>query len=194
MDEPRATHSAQRDPRVRPTAGIGVPPLTVAQKHGIDQVLAAGWHLLALVNEILDLAQIEAGKDVASCESSGQPGPGRSTFARHPDLRLLTAVDSHAGIELARTSVPDVSLMDINLPGMNGMQAMRTLRADPATGHILVIAVSAVAMPIEIESALEAGFFSYLTKPIKLNELMSALGVTIKFSQTKLAPSDPNAK
>ncbi len=106
---------------------------------------------------------------------------------RRPDLRLLTATDGNLGIELARTCAPDVILMDINLPGMNGLQAMRILRADPSTKHIPVIAVSAFAMPVEIERALEAGFFSYLTKPINLNEFMVALNVAIKFSRAKAA-------
>ena len=112
-------------------------------------------------------------------------------FTGHPDLRLLTATDGHLGIELARTSVPDVILMDINLPGMNGIEAMQTLRTDPATGHIPVIAVSAYAAPVEIQRAVEAGFFSYLTKPLRLEKLMAALDAAIKFSQTKSAPADP---
>jgi len=106
---------------------------------------------------------------------------------RRPDLRLLTATDGNLGIELARTCLPVVILMDINMPGMSGLQAMKALRADPTTEHIPVIAVSAFAMPVEIERALELGFFSYLTKPIKLNEFMTALDVAIKFSQTKSA-------
>jgi CheY-like chemotaxis protein len=74
--------------------------------------------------------------------------------------------------------------MDINLPGITGIEAMRILRADPLTAHIPVIALSANAVPRDIDKAIEAGFFSYLTKPIKVNQFMDALDVALKFSQT----------
>jgi CheY-like chemotaxis protein len=65
--------------------------------------------------------------------------------------------------------------MDINLPGISGIQALKILREDPATAHIPVLALSANAMPRDIEKGLAAGFFRYLTKPIKVNEFMEAL-------------------
>ena len=76
--------------------------------------------------------------------------------------------------------------MDINLPGISGIEALKILRADPATAHIPVIALSANAMPRDIEKGLEAGFFRYLTKPIKVNEFMDALDVALKFAQTAI--------
>lgn len=103
--------------------------------------------------------------------------------ARRPDLRLLSAADGHLGIEFARDYLPEVILMDINLPGINGIEAMRILRADPATAHIPVIALSANAQAHDIEKALAAGFFNYLTKPIKVNEFVAALDVALKFAQ-----------
>jgi CheY-like chemotaxis protein len=96
-------------------------------------------------------------------------------IARHPDLRLLSATNGDSGIEIARTLLPDVILMDINLPGISGVEALQILRADPATAHIPVIAVSANAMPRDIERGMGAGFFRYLTKPIKVNEFMDAV-------------------
>ena len=104
-------------------------------------------------------------------------------IARHPDINLLTAVNGNRGIEVARASLPEVILMDINLPGINGFEALKILRKDPATTHIPVIALSANAMPRDIEKGLEAGFFRYLTKPIKVNEFMSALDDALKFSK-----------
>ena len=62
--------------------------------------------------------------------------------------------------------------MDINLPGISGIEALKILRDDPATAHIPVVALSANAMPRDIEKGLEAGFFRYLTKPIKVDEFM----------------------
>jgi signal transduction histidine kinase/AmiR/NasT family two-component response regulator len=107
--------------------------------------------------------------------------------ARRPDLHLLSAADGNLGIEFARVYQPEVILMDINLPGISGIEAMKILRADPATAHIPVIALSANAVPRDIEKALEAGFFSYLTKPIKVNQFMDALDVAMQFSQAASA-------
>ena len=102
-------------------------------------------------------------------------------IARRPDLRLLSAADGNLGIEFARAYQPEVILMDINLPGISGIEAMKILRADPSTAHIPIIALSANAVPRDIEKALEAGFFNYLTKPIKVNQFMDALDVALSF-------------
>ena len=99
--------------------------------------------------------------------------------SRRPQLRLISAADGNLGIEYARSFLPDVILMDINLPGVGGLDAMRILRADPPTAHIPVIAISANAVPRDIEKALAAGFFRYLTKPIKVNEFMTALDLAL---------------
>jgi len=90
-------------------------------------------------------------------------------------IRMLSAINGDIGIELARAHLPDVILMDINLPGMSGLEALAILSNDPATAHIPVVALSANAMPRDIEKGLEVGFFRYLTKPIKINEFMQAL-------------------
>jgi CheY-like chemotaxis protein len=103
-------------------------------------------------------------------------------LSRRANLRLLSAADGNLGIEYARTFHPDVILMDINLPGVGGLDAMRILRADPATAHIPIIAISANAVPRDIEKALAAGFFRYLTKPIKVNEFMAALDLALALS------------
>jgi PAS domain S-box-containing protein len=100
-------------------------------------------------------------------------------IARRPTLRLLTAVDSNQGIQLARAQQPDVILMDINLPGISGIEAMKILRDDPTTAHIPIVALSANAMPRDVAKGLEAGFFSYLTKPIKVPEFMAALDAAL---------------
>ena len=101
-------------------------------------------------------------------------------IARRPALRLLTAVDGNQGIQLARAHQPDVILMDINLPGISGIEAMKILRDDPTTAHIPIVALSANAMPRDIAKGLVAGFFSYLTKPIKVNEFMEALDAALQ--------------
>ncbi len=104
--------------------------------------------------------------------------------ARRPNLRLLSAGDAMLGIKLAREQQPDVILMDINLPGISGIRALKILREDPLTQRIPVVAISANAMPHDIRRGLDAGFFRYLTKPIKVNEFMDALDVALVFSRT----------
>ncbi len=106
-------------------------------------------------------------------------------IARRPDIRLLSASDGNLGIETARASLPDVILMDINLPGISGIKAMRILAEDPKTARIPVVALSANAMPRDIEKGLEAGFFRYLTKPIRVNEFMETLDVALTFAKVE---------
>jgi PAS domain S-box-containing protein len=103
-------------------------------------------------------------------------------IVRRPDMRLLVAGDGDLGIQLARANHPEVILMDINLPGISGIEALKILREDPETAHIPVVALSANAMPRDIEKGLQAGFFRYLTKPIKVNEFMETLDVALKFA------------
>jgi PAS domain S-box-containing protein len=103
-------------------------------------------------------------------------------IARRSDIRLLSARDGSLGIQLARANQPDLILMDINLPGISGIEALKILREDPVTAHIPVVALSANAMPRDIEKGLQAGFFRYLTKPIKINEFMDTLDVALKFA------------
>jgi signal transduction histidine kinase/AmiR/NasT family two-component response regulator len=104
-------------------------------------------------------------------------------IARRLDLRLLSAADGNLGIEYARAYQPEVILMDINLPGVSGIEAMKILRADPSTAHIPIVALSANAGPRDIEKGLEAGFFNYLTKPIKVDQFMAALDVALNRSR-----------
>jgi PAS domain S-box-containing protein len=103
-------------------------------------------------------------------------------IARRGDLKLLTAIDGHLGIQLAHTYQPDVILMDINLPGISGYGVLKILHDHPATAHIPVMALSANALPRDIEKGLVAGFFRYLTKPIKVEEFMDALDVALRYA------------
>ena len=107
-------------------------------------------------------------------------------IARRPDLRLLSAEDGARGIALARRHHPAVILMDINLPGISGIQALAILRGDPRTAHIPVLAISANAMAYDIRKGLEAGFFRYLTKPLKVNEFFDAVDAAIEIAAHEL--------
>jgi PAS domain S-box-containing protein len=104
---------------------------------------------------------------------------------RRPDMQLLKAGDGLLGIEMARASLPDVILMDINLPGMSGIRALEILRQDPITAHIPVLAISANAMPHDIKKGLEAGFLRYLTKPIKVNEFLEVLDMALELAEKR---------
>jgi len=103
-------------------------------------------------------------------------------IARHFDMRLLTALNGYDGIEIARASRPDVILLDINLPDISGFEVLKVLRSDPATAQIPAIALSANAMPRDIKNGLQAGFLSYMTKPIRVNEFMDALDAALEFA------------
>jgi CheY-like chemotaxis protein len=115
-------------------------------------------------------------------------------LARRPDIRFLSAPDAIKGIEIARASLPDVILMDINLPGISGIDALKILADIPETAHIPVVALSANAIPRDIEKGLEAGFFRYLTKPIKVTEFMDTLDMTFKHAKTEAAKAAKKGK
>jgi len=114
----------------------------------------------------------------------------KELIERRTDLKLLTAIEGQLGIQLARTYQPDVILMDINLPGISGYEALKILNMDPLTAHIPVMALSANAVPRDIKKGIEAGFCRYLTKPINVVEFMDALNVALNFEKTSQVESD----
>ena len=87
----------------------------------------------------------------------------------------LEAVTAEDGIKLAIEHKPDLILMDIHLPGMNGIEALGVLRADPATASIPVIAVTASVMQQDRKLITEAGFDGYVGKPINIKEFLDAV-------------------
>jgi PAS domain S-box-containing protein len=160
-------------------------------KIGVDSVVGEGsvfWAELALA-QAPSLAALESRAMPQALATSGaarrtvlyvEDNPANlelveQLIARRPDLRLLSAADGKLGIEYARACLPDLILMDINLPGLSGTDAMAFLRADPLTAHIPIIALSANAVPRDIQKGLDAGFFNYITKPIMVNKFMEAL-------------------
>ena len=91
------------------------------------------------------------------------------------DLRMWSAPEPLLGLELAREHLPDLILLDINLPGMNGYEVLEKLRSQEITKTIPVIAISANAMPKDIEKGKNAGFDGYITKPVNVKELLSTV-------------------
>ncbi len=139
-----------------------------AAQAGLPEPSVQGYTLLCVEDSLANLTLIE------------------KLIARRPEIRLLSARDGIGGIEIARSARPDAILMDINLPRLNGIQALKLLAADPLTAAIPVIALSANAMPRDIEKGLEAGFFRYLTKPIRVKELMDTLDGAFQLVATRL--------
>ena len=100
--------------------------------------------------------------------------------ATFPDVTLLTAPRPQLGLDLARAHRPNVIILDINLPDMNGFEVLARLKAMPETRDIPVLALSAAAMPKDIKRGLAAGFFSYMTKPLDVNEFQSNVEAALK--------------
>jgi CheY-like chemotaxis protein/anti-sigma regulatory factor (Ser/Thr protein kinase) len=96
-------------------------------------------------------------------------------LGRIPNLEMRTAHEPLLGLELAKEYLPDLILLDINLPGIDGFEVLRRLREQDATKNIPVLAISANAMPKDIEKGLEVGFDDYITKPININHLLNAV-------------------
>ena len=87
-------------------------------------------------------------------------------------FEVVIAVDGQAGIDMAASSNPDIILMDLSLPVIDGWEATRQIKADPATQSIPIIALTAHAMAGDEQKALEAGCNDYDTKPIDLKRLL----------------------
>jgi len=94
-------------------------------------------------------------------------------FKQLPDVELHIAENAEYGLEIIRRLMPDLVIMDINLPGMNGLSALKILKADPQTTDIPVIAVSASAMPNDVEAGLKFGARAYIIKPFRVRELLT---------------------
>jgi CheY-like chemotaxis protein len=103
-------------------------------------------------------------------------------LAGRKDLLLLRAADANLGIKLARARRPEAILIDIDLAGMSALEFMKILRADPATEATPILALGANAAPEAIVKALEAGFFQYLTKPLRAEPFMEALAFALEFA------------
>lgn len=94
---------------------------------------------------------------------------------RFKKLRLITAHTAEIGLALAQQDSPDLIIMDINLPGIDGFEALARLQSDPLTARIPVMALTANAMPSAVERGIAAGFFSYHTKPIQIDALSRSI-------------------
>lgn len=94
---------------------------------------------------------------------------------RNANHSVLHAVDAESGLIVARTAQPDLILMDIQLPGMDGLTATTLLKQDPVTASIPVIALTALAMKADQEKTRVAGCDAYIAKPLRYRELYTAI-------------------
>ena len=104
----------------------------------------------------------------------------QKVIARLPSWKLLIADDGEAGLIAARRDEPDIILMDINLPGMSGYEALARLQNMPETATTPVVAISANAMPVDVARGKAAGFFDYLTKPIDIGAMLDAISSAVE--------------
>jgi two-component system cell cycle response regulator DivK len=102
-----------------------------------------------------------------------------SDVLRFKGFRVLVAPTAEEGIPIALAEKPDLVLMDIHLPGMNGIEALGKLRADPATKAIPVFAFTASVMPQDRKQITSAGFDGFLSKPINLKEFLETITSTV---------------
>ena len=96
-------------------------------------------------------------------------------LGRLPNIQVWSAPEPFLGLELAAEHKPDLILLDINLPGMDGFELLKELRLREATRDTPIIAISANAMPRDIEKGMQAGFDDYITKPINIERLLETV-------------------
>ncbi len=102
-----------------------------------------------------------------------------SLLMRHAGHAVSSAVDAETGLTLARAEQPDLILMDIQLPGMDGFAATALLKADPATATIPIIALTSMAMKTDQEKSRAAGCDAYIAKPLRYQELYAAVDMLL---------------
>lgn len=106
-----------------------------------------------------------------------------SLLLNHAGHTVLPAVDAETGLYLARTQQPDLILMDIQLPGMDGLTATTLLKKDPATESIPIVAISALAMKADEERSRAAGCDAYIVKPLRYQEFYAVVARFLPESQ-----------
>lgn len=168
--------------------------LTPRQRGHVGELLRAGNDLLVLINQLLELGRVNAGP------SPEQPGAAaahagsvlyiednavnvlliEALVQQQTQLRFLSAALPEVGLQMARDQRPDLILLDIQLPGIDGYEVLRRLRAAPDTRDIPVIALTANAMPADVARGRAAGFNDYFTKPIDQPLLLAAMARALK--------------
>lgn len=103
-----------------------------------------------------------------------------AAFEQRPGLRMVSAIDGERGLQTASRERPDVIVLDIHLPGLDGYAVLAALKASVELRATPVIALSADAMPDDIARGLRAGFDEYLTKPVRVDQLLAAIDAALR--------------
>ena len=101
-------------------------------------------------------------------------------YLRRKGYFILTAEDGYQAVQIARAHLPDLILMDIQMPHMDGIEATGHIKADPRVCHIPIFALTALAMPGDRERCLDAGMSDYFTKPVSLRGLYKKIKETLE--------------
>jgi len=97
------------------------------------------------------------------------------------NYRAIEAMDAETGIQMARRHKPDLILMDVHLPKMDGLSATRLIKSDEDLKQIPIVALTALAMPEDLGKALEAGCDDYVSKPFRIEDLLKTIGQLLEF-------------
>lgn len=184
------------DWRATEGAGLGL-PLSVGLAEAmsgsisVESVVGAGTTFtvrLPVAEEVRVTAEVESPPAMPSPSASHGPATVlyiednlvnlrlvESVVAMRPGIELLSAMQGRLGIELARQHIPDLVLLDLHLPDVNGEEVVRNLRLDPRTGHCPIVVMSADATAGRVRRLREAGVTDYLTKPIDVAKLLDLL-------------------
>lgn len=163
-------------------------PPSDRQRERLARIAGAGAEMMSLVDGLLEIARLDPDQAPAPPPraSSGlhvlcvEDNPVnlqlvRELLALRPAVRLSTAVDGTSGVSAALAAPPDLVLLDLQLPDIDGLEVLRQLRAHPRTAGCRIVALSADAMPDHIETALAAGFDGYWTKPIEFDRFLAGI-------------------
>ncbi len=168
--------------------------LTARQRSHVGELLRAGNDLLLLINQLLELARVDA-EPLPPPPAAEHAHTGSVLYIednavnvlliealvqQHTQLHFLSAPLPEAGLQMARDLQPDLILLDIQLPGIDGYEVLRRLRAAEPTRDIPVIALSANAMPADVARGRAAGFCDYVTKPVDQPLLLAAMARALK--------------
>ena len=143
-----------------------------SEKPGVVELATEKTWITSDANEI-------AGKVLYIEDNAANVALMTGILQHYPNIKLESAHNAELGVAMAIQDKPDLILMDINLPGMSGIEAMVCLRENDLTRDITVIAVSAAAMPQDIEQGMAAGFYDYLTKPFDIAEIIDTIGAVL---------------
>jgi len=166
-------------------------PPSQRQRERLAHIAGAGAQMMSLVDGLLEIARLEPDQAPTPPLAAGglrvlcvEDNPVnlqlvRELLALRPAVRLATAVDGGSGLAAALAELPDLVLLDLQLPDIDGIEVMRRLRADPRTAGCRIVALSADAMPDHIETALAAGFDDYWTKPIEFDQFLSGIDALV---------------